>query len=153
MSRLGAEDGMTLIEVLVAVSILGIAVVSIVSGLATASSASDRHRKQATADTVVKSFAETIKQKTAVGAYVRCTTTTPTPLSSYDDSSLPGGWTPPTGYSADVSKIEYWSNTAPAGFKAACPAGGDQGAQLLTLSARSNDGRDTESLQIVARKP
>jgi prepilin-type N-terminal cleavage/methylation domain-containing protein len=151
-TRTQSEAGMTLVEVLVALAILGIAVITIVGGLGTASNASDRHRKQATADTVVKGYAEAIKQKDEVGAYVGCTTATPTPLSSYAPTSLHSGWTVPSGYTASATAIKYWNPTAVA-FQSSCPSGNDQGAQLLTLSAQSADGRDTETVDIVLRKP
>lgn len=151
-----AESGMTLVEILVALSILGIAVVSIVSSMASASKASDEHRKQATADTVVKSFAESIKQKVSVGAYLLC----PSVPSSYSSpaSGAPAvssyfrplpGWAAPTGYSAGVSAVKSWNGTS---FSTTCP-GTDGGAQLLSLSAWSSDLRDVETLEIVVRKP
>jgi prepilin-type N-terminal cleavage/methylation domain-containing protein len=147
-----SEAGMTLVEILVAVAILGIAVVGIVSGLGTASLASDRHRKQATADTVVKSYAEAINQKVGAIGYVSCTTAgTQIPLASYAPSNLNSGFSAPTGYSASVTSIRYWNTTAGA-FQPTCP-GPDNGAQLLTLSSQSSDGRDTEIVEVVVRKP
>jgi prepilin-type N-terminal cleavage/methylation domain-containing protein len=146
-----SEVGMTLVEILVAVAILGIAVAGIVSGIGATSLTSDRHRKQATADTVVKSYAEAIKQKVDVGAYVSCTTAVPTPLASYAPSNL-NGFSAPSGYSAVATKIQYW-DTSSGSFQSSCPAGDDKGAQLLTLSARSDDGRATEVVDIVVRKP
>jgi prepilin-type N-terminal cleavage/methylation domain-containing protein len=140
-TRWTSEAGMTLSEILVAVAILGIAVATIVGGLAQASSSSDRHRKAATADTALKSFAEHIKQKVAVGAYVQCPTTT---TSSYASLS---GWTAPTGYTVSVDSVKYWNGSS---FDAACPTAvppsteRDQGAQLLKLVAASSDGRASE---------
>jgi prepilin-type N-terminal cleavage/methylation domain-containing protein len=147
-----SDAGMTLVEILVAVAILGIAIMGMVSGMGTTSLASDRHRKQATADTVVKSYAEAIKQKVSVGAYVGCTTAIPTPTASYLPSNLNSSFSVPAQYTASVTQIKYWSTSAGA-FQAACPAGDDKGAQLLTLSAQSNDGRAIEVVDIVVRKP
>jgi type II secretory pathway pseudopilin PulG len=155
---------MTLAEVLVTVAILGIAISAIVAGLGTASMSSDRHRKQATADGVVRSYAEVIKQRSSL-AYQACAaattyipapvTTPPTPAPFI--TSGPGGvWSPPTGYSVTVSPVEFWhADTSPApgnqpGFTSACP---DEGAQRLALSASSSDGRDTERLQVIVRRP
>lgn len=147
---------MTLVEVLVALTILGIAVISIVGSLGNASKASDQHRKQATADTVIKSFAEAIKQKVSIGAYVLC----PSVPSTYTAPSAGApavstyfrpiaGWTAPTGYSVGVTSVKFWNGTS---FSTTCP-GTDGGAQLLSLSAWSSDLRDTEKLEIVVRKP
>ena len=146
-----SEVGMTLVEILVAVAILGIAVAGIVSGIGASSLTSDRHRKQATADTVVKSYAEAIKQQMDVGGYVSCTTAVPTPLASYAPANL-NGFSAPSGYSASATNIQYW-NTSLGAFQLGCPAGNDNGAQLLTLSAKSGDLRATEVVDIVVRKP
>ena len=66
------QRGSTLAEVLVAIVILSIAGVAIVSGMASASLASDTHRKEVTADTVVRSYANVIKQRAQLGFYVPC---------------------------------------------------------------------------------
>lgn len=141
--KLRSEAGLSLVEVLVTVSLLGIAIVTIVSGLGTASVASDHHRKQVTADTVVRSYAEVIKQRTRGGGYRPC--------ASASDYAVPAsaGWAPPTGYSVSITKIEYWQ--APGALSTTCPL--DQGAQRLSLQARSSDGRDTEALQTIVRAP
>src|SRR5205823_4118350 len=127
-------------------------VAAIVNGMAAASNTSDRHRKQATADTVLKSFAESIKQKVSVGAYVQCpsvpSTYTPpstgAPAVSTYFSPL-AGWTAPTGYTAGVTSVKAWNGSD---FSTTCP-GTDGGAQLLSLSAWSNDLKDVESVDIV----
>jgi prepilin-type N-terminal cleavage/methylation domain-containing protein len=142
-----SEAGMTLAEVLVAVAILGIAVIAIVNGIGTVSMSSDRHRKQATADTVLKSYAENVKEKAKLGAYVSCGSSPAPSTASY--ASLPG--TPTVaGYSSSVTSLQFLNSAG--GFQASCPSP-DQGAQLLTLSVQSTDGRDTESVQMVLRRP
>lgn len=60
-TRIGSEAGASLIEVLVAVTIMGVIFVAVLGGLTTAILASDMHRKQATAETLLRSFAETVK--------------------------------------------------------------------------------------------
>lgn len=131
---------MTLVEVLVAIAIMGIAVTSIVSGLASASMASGRHRKLVNADAIVRSDAELLKQQVRSGGYVPQANTT-----SY---SLPA---PSNGYSIAITSVSCWYSTAPTIFSA-CTSNTDA-AQKLTLSAASPDGLDTETLDIVLRKP
>ncbi len=61
MRRSRGDDGLTLIEVLVTVVILGIAFVTVVGGMAVSIAGSDMHRKQATSQTVLRNLAESLK--------------------------------------------------------------------------------------------
>ena len=56
------QAGLTLIEVLVTVAILGIAFVTVVGGMAVSIAGSDLHRKQATSQTVLRNLAEFVKR-------------------------------------------------------------------------------------------
>lgn len=146
------EGGMSLAEMLVAVTILGLAIPVIIAGLGTASMASDRHRKQATADTVLKSYGEAIKdavrRNVAPFTYVDCA-----PASTYTNPDLATatGWSAPTGYSVSISGVQY---SASSGFSSSCDTGAPYvNTQRLSLTAVSDDGRGTETLEIVVRKP
>jgi type II secretory pathway pseudopilin PulG len=157
-----SQAGMSLAEILCAVTILGLTVPAILAGLGTISLASDHHRKQATADTVMKSYAESLKQLIQTVGYRNCATNSTAPTTSY---AIPATvWTPPSGYSVSIvaptgapvgsSAVEYWhaAIAAPADpFNTTCAA--DEGAQRLTLQVVSPDKRDTEKLQIIVRKP
>lgn len=143
-NSLKSEDGTTLAEILVTVALLGLAVAAIVAALGSLSLSSDRHRKQVNADTVVRSYAEAIKQRSAMGLYAPCAATTYTTPT----------WSAPTGYTASILTTgtdapQYWHSSG--GFSPTC--GSDEGAQKLTLRATSNDGRDVETLSIVVRTP
>lgn len=140
----GHQSGMTMVEILVAVSILGIAVVGIVSSLSTASLASDYHRKQATGDTVMKSFAEVLQQRAQSFAYANCTT-----VAHYN--AVPLSWTPEPGYTATVTGVQYGHGPSPWTFNGTCTS--DEGLQKLSLRVTSGDGRDTETLDILVRRP
>jgi len=144
---LGPEAGVTLVELLITIVILSIAVVSIVSGLAAVSGAADRHRKQVTADVVVRSFAEAMERRVLLGAYQPCPTTV-------NDYAVPTSfWAPPSGYTATVTNVSFL-NAITGGVNGACvlPAA-DQGIQQLTLRATSTDGRDTETVNLIVRQP
>jgi type II secretory pathway pseudopilin PulG len=56
-----SQAGISLIEILVAVSLLGSVVLALVGGLGSLVSSSDRHRRLATADTFARSYAEALK--------------------------------------------------------------------------------------------
>ena len=91
-----SEAGMTLVEVLVTVVILGIAVVGILSGLGSASRSSYAHRKLVNSDVIVRSYAEAIKEKVRLGGYVNC--------AKKDDYNNSGIYTPPAGAGYVVSQ-------------------------------------------------
>jgi type II secretory pathway pseudopilin PulG len=70
--RLGDERGESLLEVLIAVAIMGVAVVAIMAGLTTSVLMSDIHRKQSTAGAYVRDFAEATENSVAAGNYLGC---------------------------------------------------------------------------------
>lgn len=59
--RTRGDEGETLAECLVAVAILGIAVSGLLGGLATSSIGSDVHRKQASAEVVLRAYSEAVE--------------------------------------------------------------------------------------------
>jgi type II secretory pathway pseudopilin PulG len=67
------DRGESLIEILVAVLILGLTVAAVMGGLLTSVKVSDLHRKQATAGADVRSYAESVTRAVASpGGYKTC---------------------------------------------------------------------------------
>jgi len=128
-SRGNPEAGESLAELVVTIAIMGLAVVILVGGLGTAILASSEHRNHATAETVVRSAAETLKARDF--AYV--------PGGTY---SLPAQ----SGITPSVSTVCMNGATYPP-MVVSCPAGG---LQQLTVSATANGV--TESVVIYKRK-
>lgn len=144
--RVGGEQGETLLELLVAITILGVSVVAIASGIALAVKTSGIHRSQASAGAYVRNYAEALEASVAGGGYVPCAGT----------ASYPA-YAPPAGYSATLSKVEYWTGAtwSPSGCAVATD---DHGLQRLTLVVSSSDSASlghgaSESLAVVVRKP
>ncbi len=144
------DDGESLIELIVAVAILGVAVVAIVAGLGTSVLMSDVHRKQATAGVAVRDYAEAVENVVVGGGYVACAS------ADGHDYAAPSGFAVPSGYSRSMvagpggQPLAYWNGS---GWQNTCPATGDTGLQQLTVQVASNDGRASERLVLVLRKP
>jgi len=137
------DRGETLIELLMALAIIGIAMVSIVGAMTTGIIVSDRHRKQAVAGANVIGYAEAVKQAAKSSGYeMSCT---PTYGSTFSV---------PTGFAKSIVAVSFWNGTAfPAATCTAAAAAADIGVQQLTLQVASSDGRAAERLVVIVRKP
>ena len=154
--RTGSNStGETLIELIIAVAIMGITVVAIVGGIATSILMSDIHRKQTTAGAYVRSYAEAVQTYVAAGNFDA--TTSP----DYGASTVltPNTWAqftaPNTGINSPDVSVRCWDDAQqkfpepPAGN--GCTAGST--LQQVTLNVSSTDSRASESLVVVVRKP
>jgi Tfp pilus assembly protein PilV len=141
MRRGSAYDrGESLIELLVAVLIMGTAVVAVVGGLGTAIMMTDVHRKQAAVAAHLKIFAADLESAiaaTPTTQYVNCATS-----ASYPD------YTPGPPYDADVTQVQYWNGSS---FVASCAS--DLGVQRVRLRVWSTDGRADQSVDVIIRRP
>lgn len=141
-----AEAGTTLIELLVTVTILGLAVVAVVAGMATSILGSDANRKQASVHTVLVSAAEAVKSD-ALNHYTTCAGS-----GAYNASSgvtLPAGWAPAT---VTVVGVKYWDGSAFAASLASCPAS-DQKLQLVEIQVSAPDAKAVDRVAVVKRDP
>lgn len=134
-----AERGETLIELLIALAIIGIAMVAVVGAMSSGILVSDLHRKQAIAGSAVLSYAEAVKQAAKSSGYqASCSPT------------YGSGYAVPAGYAKSMVSTSFWTGSA---FQASCLASGDTGIQRVTLQVASSDGRASERLVVVVRKP
>ena len=104
------------------------------------------HRKNVTADAVVRTFAERLTKAN----YFDCA-----PVTQTQYQPGPGGLAIPTPakYTASIVGIEYWNGDNPATFSSTCPANPDNGLQKIKIKALSNDNRGGQSLEILKRRP
>jgi len=125
----GSDSGESLIELIIAITIMAVAVVTIVGAIATSIMMSDIHRKQSTAGSYVRSYAAAIQDAVAAdnsgAAY-----------GSVCSSAVQPTTLPTSGYTASI---------------ASCSQSGNLTTMLLQVA--SKDGRDTEQLQLVVRRP
>ncbi len=132
------ERGETLIELVVTVAILGIAIVVVVAGLATAIVASDSHRKLASADTMVRSIAEAVKDRSVT-------------WNANADYSAAISGVDTTGYQVTVAR-QCWTGNSGNPTWADCP-NGDLGLQRLTITVTSTGPRaESGSVTIIKRR-
>ena len=135
------DRGETLVELLVALAILGITLVAVIGAFGASITMSDVHRKQASAGAAVRNYAEQVADYVAGTGYTACAGP-----GAYAAGTV--GYTAPSGYTASPVSIRYWSGTA---WSAGC--GSDTGLQLLTVSVSSADSRAVEQVTVVLRKP
>jgi hypothetical protein len=137
MQQRGSERGEVLAELLVTIAILGITVVAIVGALADSILASSTHRVYASADTIARSVAETLEDRSipwrADGSY---------PASTWADVDT-------SGFDVAVS-AQCWSGDSPTTFQA-CP-NGDKGLQMLTIEVASTSSARGQSVTILKRR-
>lgn len=156
--RAERDEGETLVEVLMAVVIMGIAAVSIVGGIATSVLMSDIHHKQATAGAAVRDYAEKLENAIGAGGYKICGRPS-------DYTAAQVGYVATAGYTPAVTSVTYWEDTSttpalsPPAFSGTCPtkannvSGVDSGIQQVALKVSSSDGRAAETLNVVIRRP
>jgi hypothetical protein len=143
------EAGETLAELLVTISIIGLAVVVLVGALATAIKASTTHREHSTADTMARSIAEAFKNPdTDVASnpdvYVDCATSYPT--TTVDT----------TGFTV-TQKITYWKGNGSAheasDFASSCTPAADKGLQLVKITVTSDSPKaESDTVSILKRR-
>lgn len=143
-----SEEGYTLIEMLIAVMILGLSVVGIISGLSALVFASDVHRRQADAATVLVSAGEAIKDPVR-NPYIDCAGST-----TYDPArevSLPASTPAWSSTAITILKVEYLDGGA--SFTSVCNDAAGVHAQLVTIQVKDPTSRATLTLDVVKRGP
>jgi type II secretory pathway pseudopilin PulG len=135
-----SQRGESLLELVVAIALMGVAIVAVMSGLTTTVLLSDVQRKEATAASVVRNYAEALQQFVADGHYLACAN-----AGSY---AVPG-FAPPTGFTARIvpGSVLYWTGAL---WLPLCLP--DRGVQKLRVKVDSTDGRASEYLDVVLRK-
>jgi Tfp pilus assembly protein PilE len=128
-----SEDGETLVELIVAVAVLGVAVVALLTGFGTAIMTSGLNRTDAGQSKDIRDYAEALQQATYI-------------------STCPATYTALTGYAKPAGStltVNYWNGTA---YTTTC--GSDLGLQKLTIVIKPTDVRvPTETLDIIKRRP
>lgn len=140
-----SDRGESLVEVLVAVTILGVAAVAVLAGMQMSVTASDIHRKQTTGSAYARSYAEAITEyvASANGHYEPCA------AANHYSPALVGLTGLPAGFSATHTAAKRVGSSGAAGT---C-SGNDTGLQQLDITVSSADARAAERLTVLVRKP
>lgn len=149
------DAGFSLVEVLIAVAIMGIAMVAVLGALGTQISGVRVHRNQSDANTVVVSAAERVKDP-SLAAYAPCSDGS-TYATVARAVTPPADWTA-RGWSAAssmrVPSVLFWNGSA---FGATCYDNDSTDTkrvlrlQLVTVEVTSPNGDDVETVQVVKR--
>jgi type II secretory pathway pseudopilin PulG len=136
------ERGETLIELVVAVAILGLASVAILGGLMMGIRTSVMHRNDATGGAYVRSFAEAIQTDVDANGYKTCANA----ASGYAGVAVPDL---PTGYTKSVMAVQSWNGSS----WEACTADGIQRLDLKVTTTGDNAQKGNQTLTVVLRQP
>jgi hypothetical protein len=151
------EKGDTLIEVLLAVVVLGLASVALIIAFGTSISASADHRNLTTVRTLLASASQQAigeMQQTAQQAlFASCNAGPGTVGSPYTTGATAVSFSVPPSYSSlysvqfvaasgSLNPVEWWNATS-ASFQPTCPAGYLNGPQLFTISVTQTATGDT----------
>jgi type II secretory pathway pseudopilin PulG len=138
------ERGESLLELLIAVVIMGLAVVAIMAGITTSVLMSDIHRKQATAGAAVHTYSEAIENYVSAGGYTGCAAASNGSTGPYGTTAV--SFAVPTGYSVTVSGAMSWSGSD------WVPCTSDSGYQKVTVRIAAGT-RATEKIDLILRRP
>lgn len=124
---------MTLVEVLVAVVILGVAFAALLGGFGTSIVSSELHRRQAVAETAIRRYAEAVKGEA---------------FSTSCPPTYVGSFTVPSGFTKTAPIIEGYIDTNTNAVSTTCSA---LKAHVVAVSIVSDDGRVDSTLRVVKR--
>jgi prepilin-type N-terminal cleavage/methylation domain-containing protein len=136
------DDGVTLIEVLIAVTLLGLAATTVLVAFATLSTTSTRHRDLADVQSVLASAGEIVASPST--SRVACVSAPSSYQAAARTVKLPAAWTSSV---VTVSAVQSWDGTSFSACSAVNEAAGFN-LQKVTLSVTSPNQRVTQVLDV-----
>lgn len=137
--------GETLVELLVAVAILGLAGVAVLAGLMVSIRSSTQHSDEATAGAYVHSFGEAIQRYVDANGLASCASAAATYKAQW--ASVTDSHT--ASYTPDVTGLQSWTSSG----WSACAADATQRIMLKLTSPGSPSSQSTESMTLTLRRP
>lgn len=155
------DDGMTLVEGLISILILGITTAALLTGILAFVTNSSRHRGQATANAILVSATEALLDPARTAYVSNCNATPYSTADALDGVTLPSGW---TNANVVITGVRYWNGTQfqstcydRTNTGSTCPAVDDRAknflcrSQEITVRVSSPDGKASVSLAVVKR--
>jgi Tfp pilus assembly protein PilV len=146
VASLSHDAGISLVETLMGIVIMGVAVVAILTGFLSFVGESQRNDMQSRVHAVAVGATEALRDPVRT-PYSNCNSPAYAAADAVDGVALPSGWT-----SAAISSItvRYWDGSA---FQATCydSAASVLRLQEITVAVTSPDGRGRTSLAVVKR--
>ena len=149
-----SERGDSLVELLLAMVVIGLAALSILLAFATSISGTGVHRNLATFDTVLRTASAEVAadiQQQPASSFANCS-------GAYQiNTSLPGSITVPASYSASITSVAYWNATSgaftsPQAPAHSCPSGAQSNSQQqVTITVTK--GSASSSITTVVADP
>ena len=123
------QAGVSLIEVLITVVLMGTAMVAFCSGMFMMVKASDMTQRQALAEAELRRLVESVR----AASYQPCPVTTEYPGSLF---------TLGTSFQSKSVAVQYWvgGEAVPSTFAVSCPSDGDKGVQKLKVTVVDKSG-------------
>ena len=152
---------MTLVEGLISILILGITTAALLTGILAFVSNSNRHRSQATANTLLLAAADALVDPARTSYVSNCSATPYSSADAVDGVVLPTGW---SSTNVAITDVRYWNGTDfgttcydRTNTGSVCPIVDDLAknllcrAQEIRLQVTSPDGQATLSMTVVKR--
>jgi type II secretory pathway pseudopilin PulG len=145
-----SETGDTLVEILVAITVVGIAAVALLLAFATSITGSGDHRNQATFNTMLTTATAelTAAVQNNLSGYFTTACSGAQTINNSSSSAIPLA----SPYTASISSVQYWNGTAFLGQTSptgSCPTGAlSNGPQVLTITV-SNGASSSSTTTVV----
>jgi hypothetical protein len=136
--------------------IIGIGVTAILGAVGVATQASTLDERQIQAQALLRSWGEHVVATTTDGTYTPCATTATYGSAPWRYASpAPAGLQElPTGFTASVTRVQYWDGGSPGSFVSSCAT--DRGVQRVRLTMTVADALYpgfASTYDVVVRRP
>jgi len=148
------QGGASLLEVLLAVVLVGTVIIALAAGMLALIRATRTTSDQQRAQSALLSYAESLKSS----PYLPCGSNPPPSPAAYEAShdAQPERWNPAdhARLDASIDRVQFWHDGGGYGtYEDNCPAGGDRGRQLLTVTVQLADGPTASGPVVLTERP